>query len=239
MIDDVPHEKQPAELISKTPGEGLRYFTLSKAQTTIGSGPDRDIVLEGLFVSRRHAVIERRDDGYWLQDSGSTNGVLINGSQLEPSAPALLRHQDRIDFAGRVVIFWIRGVGTPLFPVELLENTPPLPEPFEVDSARRVVRFRGEVLNVRMSPLEFALVLRLYEQRHRVCSKDELGEALWGAPMVNGRRMPQYDDNMLHVKVHNAKAKLAKASPGLEKIIVSVPGAGYRLDIESLSETRK
>jgi pSer/pThr/pTyr-binding forkhead associated (FHA) protein len=34
------------------------------------------------FASARHARIERRSDGTWVEDLGSTNGTFVNGERI-------------------------------------------------------------------------------------------------------------------------------------------------------------
>ena len=50
---------------------------------TIGRGDQNDLVLDGdEFASARHARIEARGDGVWVQDLDSTNGTFVNGARV-------------------------------------------------------------------------------------------------------------------------------------------------------------
>src|SRR5438105_2081393 len=55
-----------------------RDYVLARNVTLLGRDPDCDIVLTPTDVSRRHARILRRSDGYYLEDLGSTAGTLLN-----------------------------------------------------------------------------------------------------------------------------------------------------------------
>ena len=58
-------------------------FPLNSAPVTIGRGGQNDLVLDGdEFASSRHARIEVRGDGVWVQDLDSTNGTYVNGSRV-------------------------------------------------------------------------------------------------------------------------------------------------------------
>ena len=59
-------------------------FPVDSAPVTIGRGGQNDLVLDGdEFASARHARIEARTDGVWVQDLDSTNGTYVNGSRVE------------------------------------------------------------------------------------------------------------------------------------------------------------
>ncbi len=45
-------------------------------------------------VSRRHALIHREEDGYYITDLNSTNGTRINGRRLLPNTPCRLSSGD-------------------------------------------------------------------------------------------------------------------------------------------------
>ncbi|HZT94689.1 MAG TPA: FHA domain-containing protein [Gaiellaceae bacterium] len=58
-------------------------FPLNSAPLTVGRGGQNDLVLSGdEFASARHARIEVRGDGVWIQDLDSTNGTYVNGSRV-------------------------------------------------------------------------------------------------------------------------------------------------------------
>ena len=58
-------------------------FPLNSAPVTVGRGGQNDLVLNGdEFASARHARIEARGDGVWVQDLDSTNGTYVNGARV-------------------------------------------------------------------------------------------------------------------------------------------------------------
>ncbi len=53
------------------------------APTRLGRGGENAIRLDGDdFASTRHAVLEPRPDGLWVEDVGSTNGTFVNGGRV-------------------------------------------------------------------------------------------------------------------------------------------------------------
>ena len=67
---------------------------------TVGRDPSSDLVLNDPKCSRRHAVIEASGDGITIRDSGSANGVFVNGKKTERSR---LRDGDVIKLGDVVV----------------------------------------------------------------------------------------------------------------------------------------
>jgi FHA domain len=62
------------------PGEGR---IVDSAPITVGRGPQNDVTLDGDdYASAKHARIEPRRDGVWVEDIGSTNGTYLNGIKL-------------------------------------------------------------------------------------------------------------------------------------------------------------
>jgi len=58
--------------------------TLDSVPVTIGRSTDNDMALgDDEFASARHARVEPRRDGVWVEDIGSTNGTFVNGIKVE------------------------------------------------------------------------------------------------------------------------------------------------------------
>jgi pSer/pThr/pTyr-binding forkhead associated (FHA) protein len=56
---------------------------LDSAPVTLGRADENDLVLDtDEFASVKHARIEPRRDGVWVQDLESTNGTFVNGSKV-------------------------------------------------------------------------------------------------------------------------------------------------------------
>jgi len=69
-------------LASPTLGTG-DVVVLDSSAMTIGRGQTNDLMLpEDEYASTRHARIEPRRDGIWVEDIGSTNGTFVNGIRL-------------------------------------------------------------------------------------------------------------------------------------------------------------
>jgi serine/threonine protein kinase len=100
-------------------GCGERRFRLSGTEVRIGRrsvsrGIEPEIDLTGppldTGVSRLHASLIAGPDGSWsVVDSGSPNGTLVNGSEIQPGEPVPLRHGDRIQLGAWTLITIIHG----------------------------------------------------------------------------------------------------------------------------------
>ena len=83
----------PAPLVFP-PGNGVRF--------TIGRTRDCDLCLTDLSVSRMHALLVRREDGWVLSDLGSHNGTRLNGWLVRE--PVQVRPGDRVEFGSMAFI---------------------------------------------------------------------------------------------------------------------------------------
>ena len=58
-------------------------------------------------IGRRHAMIERKNNEFYLIDLGSANHTLINGRVMEPNKPYLLKNKDEISFTDSMPIRYV------------------------------------------------------------------------------------------------------------------------------------
>jgi hypothetical protein len=55
---------------------------VAKDRFVIGRGAHCDLVIESPKVSREHAAFVRDDDGWWIEDLGSSNGTWFRGERI-------------------------------------------------------------------------------------------------------------------------------------------------------------
>jgi len=77
-------------------------YTVHKTETNIGRDTDNDLVLFSDSVSRHHAKLKFNGSSFEIQDLGSTNKVIVNGSFVEHAA---LINGDIIGL-GEIVIYY-------------------------------------------------------------------------------------------------------------------------------------
>ena len=76
---------------------------------SIGRDPSNDLVLSDSMVSRRHAILEQRDDTFVLRDNGSSNGTLVNGDRVEREKT--LRDGDLVAIGSSRLLFQLDEAG--------------------------------------------------------------------------------------------------------------------------------
>jgi len=53
-----------------------------RAVSSVGRDAGNDIVLNDEAASAKHAIVSFADGEWWLEDAGSTNGTVLNGSRI-------------------------------------------------------------------------------------------------------------------------------------------------------------
>ncbi|OFW66583.1 MAG: hypothetical protein A2Y74_01790 [Actinobacteria bacterium RBG_13_63_9] len=208
---------EKAKLLIRTPAGRPFEFLLDAPVTTIGRSAGCDLTLESAYISRRHARIECAGSKHVIVDEKSKNGVFLNGKKITKPQPVGLGDEIRIGD--------ISMVYAPVKPED--ESTDLLPDadvaegtPIRLDPTTWEVWIEERRLEMRLSLQEFALLSFLCGRGGRICERDELGDAVWGAG--------NWDLNMLHRLVHRLREKVEPDSSH-PRYVVNVPGVGYRL----------
>ena len=82
-----------------------QVWILEQSKTVIGRAPYVDIQLDSFMVSRRHAIIERRDNKFYISDCHSINGTIVNGIKI---SGVLELHKDDIIIIGQIKLLFSR-----------------------------------------------------------------------------------------------------------------------------------
>lgn len=103
-------KETPALIVVPTTPKGEKkqspqvYLLQESRSLTIGREVGNDIELIDMIVSRRHAEVFAADGDFYIQDSGSSNGVVVNQRQIEQ--PYRLSHGDHI-LLGNTLLFFV------------------------------------------------------------------------------------------------------------------------------------
>ena len=90
---EAPKAEPPSARVGRTPLATLEIkaegplkgtkFDLHAALTNIGRGEHNDIAIRDESISDSHAKIQKRGDGWWIVDQGSTNGTYVGGRRVQ------------------------------------------------------------------------------------------------------------------------------------------------------------
>jgi pSer/pThr/pTyr-binding forkhead associated (FHA) protein len=205
----------PKLMIKRQEGQ-LRELEWEAELITIGRDGANDIVIDHPLASRRHARLERTDDGFVVRDLESTNGTFVNQERVEGVCP--LHNQDQVIIADTVIVFQdpeatMKGV----LPPELLRA---VREELRVDSRTKEVYIRGQALDPSLTVKEFQLLELLYNRRGQVISKDEIARQVWDYEV--------FDYNAIDALVYRLRQRI-EPDPTHPRYLVTQRGFGYKL----------
>ena len=182
--------------------------SLDNPVTYMGRAAENEIVILDKRSSREHAIIRREGRKVIIEDQGSTNGTYLNGERL--LSPIQLRDGDQIK-VGDIVFTFYDPEGTSV--------ETPFPE-LDVNLEAAEVRVNRRL--VQLSSKEFALMSYLYENRGKVCSKDEIGRVVWS----------EYQEGIFDYQIENLVRRLRtkiEDEPNEPQLLITMRGLGYKL----------
>ncbi len=200
--------------------EGGGRWPLDRERLNIGRSPDCDIVLPERVVSREHAAIERRVEGYYLIDSGSKNGTYVNGDVV--TAPYLLQDGDEIQIALRFRLTFVDAGAT----APLTANLPPSTSrlSLRLDETKRTVEIQDKTLDPPLSIAQFRLLSALVEADGAVIDREAVVRAVWPDAESAG-----VTEQAIDALVRRLRERLAELDPN-HQYIVTVRGHGFRFE---------
>jgi pSer/pThr/pTyr-binding forkhead associated (FHA) protein len=181
---------------------------LEQTITRLGRGVENEIVIVSKRASREHAHIRRDGRRIFLDDLESTNGTFLNNERVLGSVQ--LRDGDQISIGEVMFIFHDPDTTT---------RETPFPE-LEINIEAGVVRLNRRA--IQLSPKEFSLLVYLYENRGRVCSKDEIGRTVWS----------EYQSGIYDYQIENLIRRLRtkiENDANTPVLLITVRGLGYKL----------
>lgn len=198
---------------------------LEKAQTIIGRDDDCDVIVLERDVSRHHVCLHVDGDDYFLEDLNSRNGTQLNDQPVVGKVP--LFSLSYIDLAGQLTLRFYNRFDT------LTMRNKEIPGGLlRIDPNSRRIYIGDDEIVPPLSLPQYRLLELLYENPNRVCTRDEVVQAVW--PDVVGEGV---SEQAIDALVRRLRDRLAEYVDDRSKnFIVTVRGHGFRLENPSMTE---
>ncbi len=82
---DKPSDKKAASLLVTLNGKIVSIEHMNKKEIVVGRSPVCDIIINQATISSKHFHIVERDENYYIEDLGSTNGSYLNSKKIRKS----------------------------------------------------------------------------------------------------------------------------------------------------------
>jgi DNA-binding response OmpR family regulator len=209
-------EQQPAEqaaMLTALNDQLVRplEYALRGPVATIGRDASCDVVVQRREVSRVHARIAREGQRYLLADAGSANGTYVNGRRL--AEPHALQSEDLIGL----------GSGPSLLRFSDPLDTYVPARGLRYDDQLMMFLLDGRVLE--LTPGQSRLLLLLYRNVGRLCTRDECAQQIWGQPYEAAQHAAALD-----MLVAGLRARIRQIDPALD-LLKTRRGLGYVLEL--------
>ncbi len=200
-----------ARLVALSADAEQKEYWLETNLATIGRlAAACTIVINRQPISRIHAQIERRGSHYVLRNLGR-NGTYVNGTLI--SDDHILQHGDKIGLATEEPLFTFSDSDPTVVPHVL----------FRYDEATLTFFLHEQALE--LTPTLFRLLLHLYRNRGKICTREECARAVW-----QNDYLPEYETDNLDKAIFALRQRLRKIDATADFIQIR-RSFGYLLNI--------
>lgn len=214
-------EEYPILVAQDGPLKGQRW-PVSRT-LVIGRDTSCDVNIPDRQVSRFHVRISPTAEGVTLEDLGSKNGTIHNGSEL--AAPVMLQDGDLLGIAlAQQFLFLTSDATMPLVDGGIRSAR------LLMDQKSRQVWVNQQQVTPPLSAQQFRLLWKLYENQGQVISRSELVTVVWGEDQMAG-----VSDQALDALIRRLRDRLAALDP-THQFIDTVRGHGMRLNNPAAGE---
>jgi pSer/pThr/pTyr-binding forkhead associated (FHA) protein len=210
--------EHPTLVVIDGPHQGKQWQVV---QDEIVAGRDEtcDIFLPERPISRQHVKIYRHNDNYYVQDLESKNGTWLNGKKIEGNHP--LSNGDVIELAKAVRLHFSgadNATSTLPFAVEVPEGR------LKLDLEGRRVFIMGTEIDPPLSLPQYRLLELLWLHPGRICTREQVIEAVWPDVMEEG-----VSEQAVDALVRRLRDRIEEVDSDAQ-YIVTIRGHGFRLD---------
>ncbi len=182
-----------------------------------------NLLLPERQISRRHAEIVRKPDGFWLKDLGSKNGTFLNGKEVRE--PVQLQDGDEIQVALCVKIAFVGNDATaPLNARPISQGMAALVRGIRLDKEGRRTFLAEQELDPPLSVQQYRLLEMLINANGNLVSRQEIVERVWEGESAYG-----VSEQAIDALVRRLRDRIAESDPDHE-YIVTVRGHGLRFE---------
>ena len=197
-----------------------QQWSIEGNEFVIGRGAECHLVLPERQVSREHVRITRQDDRFFIQDLDSKNGTWVNSEVLKgPAIP--LNDGDEISIALAVRMTWVAGDSTAPLTVEDRMLSKGI---LRLDREARRVFIRENEVDPPLSLPQYRLLELLYDGGGKVCTRDQVINAVWPDAIGEG-----VSEQAIDALVRRLRDRLSEDTTDVQ-FVVTVRGHGFRLN---------
>lgn len=191
--------------------------------------PDIDLVDE--VVSRRHLEIMQEGERFKIRDLNSTNGTMLDDDRILPDKLYEIKHNCKIGLGvdgdtAHVILLFKETESTNIIARKGASNVAreavPSIDWLKIDERKKDVWVDGK--QKKLSKKEYGLILFLYSNEGKICSRDEIISAVW----PESKDSSAISDATIDQLIHRLREKV-EPEPARPVRIISKKAFGYML----------